>query len=240
MSEWVTLNGGVPQGTKLGCLLFITQINDLQSVVPIVKFVDSTASEVINQPTKGQIKKDIMLPQSIMQNVADHVSNWTKSNNMQANQTKTKECKWPKHPPQIMMDVVGIQNMDHIKLLGIHFTTDLKWQKEVDKIYTKAARKIYAVIMLTEAGLSEQDILDVDCAKMCPIMEYACQVWHPGLTKEQSDSLESIQKRVLKVVYKDTKYEEALHLANLPKLSEHRENICKKVFEQMKDKNHAQ
>ncbi len=71
-------------------------------------------------------------------------------------------------------------------------------------------------------------------------MEYACQVWHPGLTKEQWDSLESIQKRVLKIVYKDTNYEEALNLANLPKLSECRENMCRKLFEQMKDKNQTQ
>ncbi len=85
MSEWVTLNGGVPKGTKLGCLLFITQINDLQSVVPIVKFVgDSTISEVINQPTKAQIKKGILPPQSIMQKVADDVSRCTNSNNMQS------------------------------------------------------------------------------------------------------------------------------------------------------------
>ncbi len=136
------------------------------------------------------------------------------------------------------MDGVGIQNTDHIKLLGIHFTTDLKWQKEVDEIYTKAARNISAVIMLTKTGLSKQDILEVYCAKIRPIMEYACQVWHPGLTTEQSDSLESIQKRVLKIVYKDANYEEALNLANLPKLSERREHMCKKLFEQMKDKNH--
>ncbi len=125
---------------------------------------DLTASAVINQPTHAQIKKSIMPPQSIMQKVADDVSSWIKSNNIQANMTKTKEffvcfCKWPNLLPQIMMDGVAIQNTDHIKLLGIHFMTDLKWQKEVDGIYTKAARKIYAVIMLTEAGLSKQDIL---------------------------------------------------------------------------------
>ncbi len=82
--------------------------------------------------------------------------------------------------------------------------TDLKWQKDVDEIYTKAARKVYAVIMLPKAGLSKQDIREVYCAKIRPITEYACQVWHPGLTKEQSDSLESIQKRVFKIMYKDT------------------------------------
>ncbi len=184
-----------------------------------------------------------MPPQSIIQKVADDVSIWTKSNNMQANPTKTKQffvcfSKWPKLHPQIMMDGVGIQNMDHIKLLVAHFMTDFKWQKEVDKIYTKAARKVYAVIMLTKAGLSEQDIREVYCANIRPIMEYACEVWHPGLTKEQSDSLESIQKRVLKIVHKDTNYEEALNLAKLPKLSEHREHMCKNRFEQMKDKNY--
>ncbi len=31
-----------------------------------------------------------------------------------------------------------------------------------------------------------------------------------GITTEQLDNLESIQKRVLKIVYKDTNYEEAL------------------------------
>ncbi len=69
-------------------------------------------------------------------------------------------------------------------------------------------------------------------------MEFACHVWHPGLTKEQSDSLESITERVFIVVYKDTNYKEALTLANLPKLSEYRENMCKKLFEQMKDKHY--
>ncbi len=138
----------------------------------------------------------------------------------------------------MLMDGVGMQNTDHIKLLGNHVTTDLKWQKEVDEIYTKAARKIYAVIMLTKTGLSQQDILEVYWAKIRPIMEYACQVWLPGLTTEQSDSLESIQKRVLKILNKDTNYEESLNLVNLPKLSERRENMCKKLFEQMKDNNH--
>ncbi len=77
-SKWITLNGGVPQGTKLGSLLFITQINDLEVDIPIVKYVDiSTASEIIMQPTKTELKKGMLHLVSNMQVVADDVSKWT-------------------------------------------------------------------------------------------------------------------------------------------------------------------
>ncbi len=39
-----------------------------------------------------------------------------------------------------------------------------------------------------------------------PIVEYACQVWHPGLTQEQSECLESIQKQAIKIMYKKIDY----------------------------------
>jgi len=61
------------------------------------------------------------------------------------------------------------------------------------------------------------------------VLEYACKVWHNSLTNEQSDQLESIQKRALKIIcgssFKD--YEHMYFLYNLPSLSERRETICK-------------
>ena len=42
-SDWVYVNGGVPQGTKLGPLLFLVMINDLEpSGVDVIKFSDDT------------------------------------------------------------------------------------------------------------------------------------------------------------------------------------------------------
>ncbi len=85
-SKWVTLNGGVPHGTKLESLLFITQINDLEVDIPIVKYVDdSAASEILKQPTKAELKKGMLPPVSNMQAVADDVSKSTKENNMEVN-----------------------------------------------------------------------------------------------------------------------------------------------------------
>jgi hypothetical protein len=42
VSEWCHIHGGVPQGTKLGPLLFITMINDMELTLPDVKYVDDT------------------------------------------------------------------------------------------------------------------------------------------------------------------------------------------------------
>ncbi len=85
-SKWVTLNGGVPQGTKLGSLLFITKINDHEIDITIVKYVDdSTASEILKQPPKAELKKGMLPPVSNMQAVADNVSKWTKENYMEVN-----------------------------------------------------------------------------------------------------------------------------------------------------------
>ncbi len=100
-----------------------------------------------------------------------------------------------------------------------------------------ATRTIYAVIILTKPGLSKQDKHEMYCARICPIMEYACQVWHPGFTMEESGSHEYTQKQVLKIVYKNPNFEDAL--AHLSKLRVHSETMCKELFEQIKQENHS-
>jgi len=34
-----------------------------------------------------------------------------------------------------------------------------------------------------------------------PVLEYACAVWHPALTKEQTQSLENVERRALKLFF---------------------------------------
>ena len=52
-SCWRPINGGVPQGTKLGPLLFLLMVNDLKVSVDSVKFVDDTTLwEILRAPNR--------------------------------------------------------------------------------------------------------------------------------------------------------------------------------------------
>ena len=61
-------------------------------------------------------------------------------------------------------------------------------------------------------------------SKIRPVLEYACPVWHGGITAEQSASLEHVQEHALRIAYPGVEYEEALKVAKLSKLCEK----CKK------------
>ena len=66
-----------------------------------------------------------------------------------------------------------------------------------------------------------------------PVTEYACQVWHPGLSKAQHHKLEQIQRRALRIIFQETPYELALSSADTTTLEERRDNICKQMFLKM-------
>ena len=91
---------------------------------------------------------------------------------------------------------------------------------------------------MKRAGYSDKEIVSVYTCILRSMLEYAAPVWHPGLTLAQSKTLESIQKRVLKIVYPEESYNEALELSNLTLLSDRRSNLCKKLFHSMQDANH--
>ena len=68
--------------------------------------------------------------------------------------------------------------------------------------------------MLRHAKVSPKDV-QIYCLKIGPIVEYAAPVWHGGLMQEQSDSIEHMQERAMKIVYPQLTYEEALQSAGI-------------------------
>ncbi len=73
---------------------------------------------------------------------------------------------------------------------------------------------------------------------VCAELEYACQVWSTGLTKEQDQTLESIQKRALRIISPGETYKDACVALSLPTPKERRDTLCKSLFNNMLNPNH--
>ena len=83
----------------------------------------------------------------------------------------------------------------------IHFT----WNDHVNYIYKKAN-----IIILKRSGVRSSELCRIYSTTIRLVLEYAAAVWHPGLTEEQSHFLESVQKRVSKVIFPNSGYHEAI------------------------------
>ena len=228
-------NAGIPQGTISGPNDFKLLINDLKFDLDYAKYVDdTTVLSVSLNPNDNSL-----------QLAADHLVNWTSHNHMVVNESKTKEMliyfgsSDKDLVPPILVNDLAIGRVTTFKLLGVIISSDLSWEEHVHYILGKAAKRMYCINYLVRAGISDKDIIIVYTSIIRSILEYACPVWHPGLTAKQTKDIERVQKRCLKLIYPTLSYSEALLLSGLEELGIRRERITKELFDEIKHENHV-
>ena len=119
-SDWNYIHGGVPQGTKLGPVLFALTINDLKTKCDSYKYVDDTCI--------GYAGSDHQALN--LQEAANAAYLWTLQNDMNINKRKTKEfvidfSKTRTNFPAIRIDGTDTQCVTVAKILGITITSNL-------------------------------------------------------------------------------------------------------------------
>ena len=159
------------------------------------------------------------------------------------NLSKTKElviCFRKDEPnvPQISLNSTLIDQVSSVKLLGVYISSSLKWATHVDYIYKKASSRVYFIIVLRRSGVHGKELFKIYSSIIRPVLEYGCQIWHSSLTKEEEDTLESIQKRCFKVIWPELTYTDAITELKTDTLFNRRETICLNLFKKMKSKDH--
>ncbi len=228
-SSWSHVRSGVPQGTLLGPVCFILHINDLKTDCKHIKYVDDSILWECCSCTGED---------SIMQTSADQAVHWTLENKMTLHCDKIHEAiiyfgHKPHNLKPIIMGGKEVHQVTTFKSLGLIFNDKLTWHDHIDAICSKASQRIFSIILLRRAGRPPKDLVDIYCSTIRSVLEYAAEVWHPGLTKHQSECLEHIQKRILKIVYPDLDYECAMSISGLETLYIRRENICRSFFKKI-------
>ena len=208
MSEWSDIRAGVPQGTKLGPWLYALMINDLScSSNDLWKFVDDTSrSENIEDGNVSHIQSFVDEVQSWSR--SNHAElNEEKCKELridftrkalsvdpfspisELNEEKCKELridftrKALSVDPFLPISINGriIDIVDHAKVLGLTTSKDLKWNKHIESVVSKASKRLNLITQLKRANLTNKEIIQIYCACIRPILEYAAPVYHVSL-----------------------------------------------------------
>ena len=105
----------------------------------------------------------------------------------------TKSKKWDFPPELDFSDGTRIENISETMLLGVIVSQDLKWDKNTSYICQKARKRLWILRRLMEFKLSPQELFDVYIKEIRSVLELAVPVWHPGLTKSQTNKIENVQ-----------------------------------------------
>jgi hypothetical protein len=209
-------------------LIFIMFINDLRSNELLHKYIDDLTVTEIFAIEEG----------SKMHSVLSEIQQWSVSNLLNINIDKTKEmlvCSANRVcVERLKINDIIIQCVPSFKLLGVSIDCNLKWNSHVESICSKANCRIYFLKHLKRSGVELEDLLLFYYTAIRSILEYACPAWHTSITSEQSDRIETIQKRALSIIFNFSVFENYGNFCahnGIESLAKRRDDLCRKFFD---------
>ena len=75
----------------------------------------------------------------------------------------------------------NLEIVNHVKIVALTISNDLKWNQHVNNIVKKANKRIYFIIQLKRAKIPPSEILLFYCTCVRPTLGYSTQVFHYAL-----------------------------------------------------------
>ena len=220
-SDWKTIQHGVPQGSKLGPLLFNLFINDLTYFVNNAKlrlYADDTTL-YLSHPNQYTLE-------SRSQSKFDVLQSWFKRNYLSINESKTKVLPLGDNPPcyELFADHTRppLEVVHDMKLLGLTIDSSLSFKAHIKSVCNKVNVKVIALRRVRKFIPSEV-MVKIYKAFILPHLEYCAPVL-VGLSSGLCNKLELTNQyaiRTLLNMAKSNSYSTLLDQVGLKTL-EHR------------------
>ena len=226
-SDYIDISVGAPQGTKLGPLLWLFYVNDLNvDDFKVVKYADDTT---FYKPF-GKNSTDSIAPAIL------RTQQWADENNMLLNADKTVIMNIllnyhnEYNDPVILGNEVSISPSHTAKFLGITLDNHLSFSKHVESLVSSCNSRLFLLRQLKVLGMNENGLKNFYLANIRSILTYASPAWFSLLSDGDKSSLERIQRSATRTIFPDHSYEDRLTLLNIPTLSDFIFDLSKRHF----------
>ena len=142
---------------------------------------------------------------------------------MTLNPSKCKEMSvdFLQYNSCVLRPIVGgnaiVERVAAFQFLGVYISRDLTWDIHVEYILKKANKRLYILRALRRSGVSVPDMVNIYCAVIRSVVEYASPVFS-DLLAFLCCALERMQKRALSIILPGVSYQEALCQSGLAPL----------------------
>ena len=180
---------GVPQGSVLGPLLFLMYVNDLPSSVKSECRLFADDALIYNcRNEKATLQEDL-----------DKLASWSQIWQLSFNPSKCSVLTIGGSEQVYHLNNSLLKNVPSHPYLGEKFSSNLKWDKHIDKIESKANQRLGMLKrVLKTADRKTRKIAYETLVR--PVLEYGSQVWDP-YKKKNIKRLEKVQNKALRFIF---------------------------------------
>ena len=182
-------SSGVPQGSIISPFLFASFMGSLSSKsidTKIFKYADDFC---------------LLIPSSKDSNINDsihveikNIEDWCSIHGLVLNRDKTRLMVFGKSGCPLNLPT-GLTVVSELKILGLTFQQNLKWDSHIDNVTKKASQRIFLLKKLKRIpGVSKNDLLSVYKSYIASILEYNCPVFM-NMTQKSIRKIERVRKR---------------------------------------------
>ena len=159
---------------------------------------------------------------------------------MQLNKTKTKiqpfNCSRKfDFLPELNVDGQNLEVVYSTNILGVIFSSSLKWDEHVDELVKKSRQKVWFIQRLKRVGASQKNLVEMYKLFVRQSLEFAAPLWANALTQNNKHKIERIQAQVTDLILgpNQLSYSERLRELDLSDLEERRLKLSKKFCSKM-------
>ena len=156
-------------------------------------------------------------------------------NNMKINYKKTKvmlfnPCTGTDFQPELKVNEQDLEVVQEVRLLGLIIRSDMKWCSNTTNMVQRASKRLWILRRLKNLGAKSVDLIDVYIKQVRCILELAVPAWQGGLTQEEKQDIERVQKSACYIILgkQYIGYQNALKLLKLESLESRRVKLSLK------------